>query len=111
MLFEVGVEVSSYTMCDAGKGVTIPSQRRFVHYYQKWLLRKTEGATMSQLISPAHHQRVHLKRVRIVTAPHFDADGGCDPYAVSIACVLCLVVVDTIEMCWQVLCSLPLAWW
>jgi len=56
------------------KGVTIPSQMRYVHYYGKQL---EEGRTR-----PA--QMLSLKHVRLVTVPTFDSvalqGGGCDPY-------------------------------
>jgi len=54
------------------KGVTIPSQMRYVHYYEQLLRR---GA-----VTPLTYQITH---VRFVTVPSFDpalVGGGCDPY-------------------------------
>jgi phosphatidylinositol-3,4,5-trisphosphate 3-phosphatase/dual-specificity protein phosphatase PTEN len=54
-----------------GKGVTIPSQIRYVHYFES-LLRKN---------MPRRGQIVQIQRVRLVTIPSFSlACGGCDPY-------------------------------
>lgn len=56
------------------KGVTIPSQMRYVHYYAKIL---EEGRVRPM-------QMLALKHVRLVTVPTFDSvalqGGGCDPY-------------------------------
>ena len=56
------------------KGVTIPSQMRYVHYYSKIL----EEGTIRQ------EKMLRLKHVRLVTVPVFDSvalqGGGCDPY-------------------------------
>eukprot|EP00759_Apiculatamorpha_spiralis_P005729 PhF_6_TR13411/c0_g1_i2/m.21348/K01110/PTEN; phosphatidylinositol-3,4,5-trisphosphate 3-phosphatase and dual-specificity protein phosphatase PTEN len=57
-----------------GKGVTIPSQIRYMHYYDK--LRKEMGGVL-----PAN-PRVLLQKVILHTTPHFDFDGGCDPFIV-----------------------------
>lgn len=53
-----------------GKGVTIPSQMRYVHYYERI---KAEGG-----VRPA--KRFRLLKVRLITTPNFDVGGGCDPY-------------------------------
>eukprot|EP00949_MAST-11_sp_MAST-11-sp1_P001651 g1651.t1 len=56
-----------------GKGVTIPSQIRYVHYYSK---RLEEGAWREP-------RKFILKHVRLITVPNFDSamqGGGCDPY-------------------------------
>ena len=52
-----------------GKGVTIPSQMRYVHYYEA--LRKGRHAT------PFVY---HIRHVRLHTVPTFDIQGGSDPY-------------------------------
>lgn len=56
------------------KGVTIPSQMRYVHYYGKVL---EEGQVRPTKV-------LALKHVRLVTVPTFDSvalqGGGCDPY-------------------------------
>lgn len=54
------------------KGVTIPSQRRYVEYYEDCLWRGF----------PAQDRLVKLNRMIIHTTPHFDLDGGCDPFLI-----------------------------
>ena len=54
------------------KGVTIPSQMRYVHYYEQLLRRGS--------VQPYTYQITH---VRFVGVPNFDSgllSGGCDPY-------------------------------
>jgi phosphatidylinositol-3,4,5-trisphosphate 3-phosphatase/dual-specificity protein phosphatase PTEN len=51
-----------------GKGVTIPSQMRYVHYYEASLQRPFPPSTYT------------LRHVRMHTVPNFDLGGGCDPY-------------------------------
>ena len=53
-----------------GKGVTIPSQMRYVHYFEA-LLR-------SPAQPPA--KTLRLARIRLHTVPNFDLTGGCDPF-------------------------------
>ncbi|CAE7459986.1 pten [Symbiodinium microadriaticum] len=56
------------------KGVTIPSQIRYVHYYEALLRRK-------DVISYTYQ----ITHVRFVTVPNFDPSitgGGCDPYVI-----------------------------
>ena len=56
-----------------GKGVTIPSQMRYVHYYEQAMLRNFE-------IKAHTYQITHI---RFVTVPSFDGalvGYGCDPY-------------------------------
>jgi len=56
------------------KGVTIPSQMRYVHYYEQYLRHGAQAAT------PFTYQITHI---RLVTVPCFDSTlvgGGCDPY-------------------------------
>ena len=53
-----------------GKGVTIPSQMRYVHYYERI---KAEGC-----VRP--NKNFRLLKVRLITTPNFDVGGGCDPY-------------------------------
>ena len=55
-----------------GKGVTIPSQIRWVHYYEQLLRRDQVMAHTYQ-----------ITHIRLVTIPNFDpaiTGGGCDPY-------------------------------
>lgn len=51
-----------------GKGVTIPSQMRYVHYYS-YMLRH----------GPSPRQTLLLHHVRFVTVPNSDGNGGCVP--------------------------------
>eukprot|EP01012_Entosiphon_sulcatum_P067499 TRINITY_DN9723_c0_g1_i1.p1 TRINITY_DN9723_c0_g1~~TRINITY_DN9723_c0_g1_i1.p1 ORF type:complete len:605 (+),score=97.54 TRINITY_DN9723_c0_g1_i1:2083-3897(+) len=53
-----------------GKGVTIPSQIRYVHYFQQALAKP---------VFPTERQLV-VQSITLITTPHFDRDGGCDPY-------------------------------
>lgn len=56
------------------KGVTIPSQIRYVHYYEALLRRR-------DVISYTYQ----ITHVRFVTVPNFDPSitgGGCDPYVI-----------------------------
>ena len=56
-----------------GKGVTIPSQMRYVHYYGQKL---SAGAWRPE-------RKCILKAIRFYTTPNFDGPlqgGGCDPY-------------------------------
>jgi phosphatidylinositol-3,4,5-trisphosphate 3-phosphatase/dual-specificity protein phosphatase PTEN len=53
-----------------GKGVTIPSQIRYVHYYEA-LLRAP---------APPRQRTLRLLHVRMHTVPNFDLTTGCDPF-------------------------------
>jgi phosphatidylinositol-3,4,5-trisphosphate 3-phosphatase and dual-specificity protein phosphatase PTEN len=53
-----------------GKGVTIPSQMRYVHYYEQCLRL---GAVPAPKTYKLRHFRLH-------TIPNLDPLGGCDPY-------------------------------
>lgn len=55
-----------------GKGITIPSQMRYVHYYEA-LLRAPAPAAFA----PAAYR---LRHIRLHTVPNFDLHGGCDPF-------------------------------
>lgn len=50
------------------KGVTIPSQMRYVHYFE---------ASLKRPVVPATYR---LRHFRMHTVPNFDVGGGCDPY-------------------------------
>jgi len=52
-----------------GKGVTIPSQMRYVHYYEA--LRRGHSDV------PKVYQ---IRHVRLHTVPNFDIEGGSDPF-------------------------------
>jgi phosphatidylinositol-3,4,5-trisphosphate 3-phosphatase/dual-specificity protein phosphatase PTEN len=51
------------------KGVTIPSQMRYVHYYGQ-ILSKGYPTIQTYLVT----------HIRFITVPNFDVGGGCDPY-------------------------------
>jgi phosphatidylinositol-3,4,5-trisphosphate 3-phosphatase/dual-specificity protein phosphatase PTEN len=55
-----------------GKGVTIPSQWRYVHYYEA-LLRAPNPAVFAPAVYRLRHIRLH-------SVPNFDLHGGCDPF-------------------------------
>jgi phosphatidylinositol-3,4,5-trisphosphate 3-phosphatase/dual-specificity protein phosphatase PTEN len=55
-----------------GKGVTIPSQQRYIHYFAQCM---HEGS----LRQP---QTVYLTHIHFTSVPQFDPDGGCQPYIV-----------------------------
>lgn len=54
-----------------GKGVTIPSQIRYVRYFAQSLLRSDVAAAPPTL---------RLTAVHMNAPPNFDPGGGCDPY-------------------------------
>lgn len=58
-----------------GKGVTIPSQARYVWYFEQALRRPLTLRTLSPR-SPSFK----LLFIRFVTVPNFDIETGCDPY-------------------------------
>ena len=53
-----------------GKGVTIPSQIRYVGYYAKLM------ASNMTIRAPAYQ----IAGIKMYTTPNFDTLGGCDPY-------------------------------
>lgn len=55
-----------------GKGITIPSQMRYVHYYEA-LLRAPDAAVFAPAVYRLRHIRLH-------GVPNFDLHGGCDPF-------------------------------
>eukprot|EP01065_Artemidia_motanka_P053139 TRINITY_DN9784_c0_g1_i1.p1 TRINITY_DN9784_c0_g1~~TRINITY_DN9784_c0_g1_i1.p1 ORF type:complete len:829 (+),score=189.94 TRINITY_DN9784_c0_g1_i1:158-2644(+) len=54
-----------------GKGVTIPSQRRYVHYFSSFV-------NLYKQVAPPERCLV-FHQIRLYTTPHVDRDGGCDP--------------------------------
>ncbi|MES1907299.1 MAG: hypothetical protein MHM6MM_000448 [Cercozoa sp. M6MM] len=58
-----------------GKGVTIPSQRRFVRYFAN-VLALPEPERAAAVEGPS----VYLRTIQMTTVPRFDLDKGCDPY-------------------------------
>jgi hypothetical protein len=57
-----------------GKGVQIPSQKRYLGYYET-MLRQYAG-----LAPPA--PAIQLESITLSSTPRFDPDGGCDPFIV-----------------------------
>ena len=55
-----------------GKGVTIPSQHRYIHYFAQCM---HEGS----LREP---REIFLTHIHIKGVPEFDPDGGCQPYII-----------------------------
>ena len=56
------------------KGVTIPSQIRYVHYFERWLKSPTYGSMPAAPIT--------LSKIRLLGIPDFTGGGGCTPYFV-----------------------------
>ena len=56
------------------KGVTIPSQIRYVHYFERWLRSPHFGELPTACIT--------LNKIRIISVPDFAGDGSCTPYFV-----------------------------
>ena len=66
-----------------GKGVTIPSQVRYVRYFEACLAAAAAaapGVPMGELSLTVEAPVVRLRSIRIRAAPCFDLTGGCDPY-------------------------------
>eukprot|EP00760_Papus_ankaliazontas_P012062 PhM_4_TR15179/c3_g1_i1/m.67070/K01110/PTEN; phosphatidylinositol-3,4,5-trisphosphate 3-phosphatase and dual-specificity protein phosphatase PTEN len=57
-----------------GKGVTIPSQIRYVRYFWNLLHHPLDESTPPEPI--------RINRVLVKTVPHFDRSDGCDPFFV-----------------------------
>ena len=64
-----------------GKGVTIPSQIRYVHYYEHIYKSEIDAAYKNPCKHPLCKPR-KLERIVMKTIPDFDRGGGCDPYVV-----------------------------
>ena len=64
------------------KGVTIPSQRRFVLYFSNFVMNPSISPNPSQF---DFYRVCILKRVRMNSIPDFDIGGGCDPYFVILS--------------------------
>lgn len=56
------------------KGVTIPSQIRYVHYFERWI--------KSPHFDELPTARMTLNKIRLISVPDFAGDGSCTPYFV-----------------------------
>jgi hypothetical protein len=65
-----------------GKGVTIPSQIRYVQYFERILIQSATVGTPGSSHRVPEPRTVRLHCIRMHTAPSFDVGGGCDPYAI-----------------------------
>lgn len=62
------------------QGVTIPSQRRYVRYLERYL-REYQAVGRP---FPFDGRTIKLLRIRLTTLPTFDMGGGCDPYFICV---------------------------
>eukprot|EP00456_Euglypha_rotunda_P020122 TRINITY_DN17678_c0_g1_i1.p1 TRINITY_DN17678_c0_g1~~TRINITY_DN17678_c0_g1_i1.p1 ORF type:complete len:250 (-),score=51.59 TRINITY_DN17678_c0_g1_i1:11-661(-) len=58
------------------KGVTIPSQMRYVHYFNYWLRAYYPSGRSFNFKGP----EIFLTGFHMKVVPNFDVGGGCDPY-------------------------------
>jgi len=65
---DVALAFFGHRRTENGKGVTIPSQMRYVHYYSHMLHH-----------GPSPPLTLQLQHVRFVTVPNMDGAGGCAP--------------------------------
>ena len=67
-----------------GKGVTIPSQARYVQYYAEYLRMLQDGVNvphpLTMCSSNVTDHAMKLTRILMHGVPNFDVGGGCDPY-------------------------------
>lgn len=69
-----------YCRTSNGKGVTIPSQARYVHYFEQLLYPKVAKQLLKVVPTVVRRQTAWLHSIHVHTVPHFDPDGGCDLY-------------------------------
>jgi phosphatidylinositol-3,4,5-trisphosphate 3-phosphatase/dual-specificity protein phosphatase PTEN len=62
-----------------GKGVTLPSQRRYVYYFEMYL-RNYLSTSIPWETTP---HTVRFLSVEMSSVPRFDSDKGCDPYFIA----------------------------
>ena len=62
------------------KGVTIPSQRRYVLYFANYVLNPIMTPIPDRLL---FYKIVILKPIRMNAIPNFDVGGGCNRYFVN----------------------------
>jgi phosphatidylinositol-3,4,5-trisphosphate 3-phosphatase/dual-specificity protein phosphatase PTEN len=64
------------------KGVTIPSQKRFVQYFEQCVKKGSTSMMSPHILFPENYAVVRIDKIIMQTIPHFDNDGGCDPYVI-----------------------------
>ncbi|KAL9642615.1 hypothetical protein ABK040_009694 [Willaertia magna] len=69
------MELFGRIRCNDSKGVTIPSQKRYVNYFEECVVHKG-------MKFPKKDSKVILKGIYMNKVPHFDRDLGSDPYFV-----------------------------
>lgn len=70
------LEHFGYQRTSNGKGVTIPSQIRYVHYFEEFVTNYYR----QHIPFPMQGVPIKITSMTMNSIPHFDADGGSDPY-------------------------------
>jgi phosphatidylinositol-3,4,5-trisphosphate 3-phosphatase/dual-specificity protein phosphatase PTEN len=75
-----GLEIFGRARTANSKGVTIPSQIRYVGYYEQILAARKSNRPPACLYPDC--VKLPVEKILLHTVPNFDTGGGCDPYAV-----------------------------